>query len=60
MRAANGACETLEDPAAEGVVLLEFPDMAAARAWYESPAYREAREHRFRGGDYRFILFEGL
>ena len=31
-----------------------------AKAWYDSPAYREAREHRFRGADYRAILFEGL
>jgi len=57
--AAYGASETLEGAAAEGVVLLQFPDMAAAKAWYDSPAYQAARKHRFLGADYRFILFEG-
>lgn len=44
----------------EAVVLLHFPDMAAAKAWYDSPAYHAARQHRFQGADYRFILFDGL
>ncbi len=58
--AAYGANEALEGPPTEGVVLIEFPDMASAKAWYDSPAYTEARKHRFLGADYRFILFEGL
>jgi uncharacterized protein (DUF1330 family) len=57
--AAHGATQTLEGPAAEGVVLLQFPDMSAAKTWYESPAYQAARKRRFQGADYRFILFEG-
>lgn len=55
-----GKCETLEGAAADGVVLLSFPDMAAARAWYESPAYTAAKVHRFQGADYRVLLVEGL
>lgn len=55
-----GAHETLEGAAAEGVVVLSFPSMAAARAWYESPAYVEAKAHRFQGADYRVILVEGV
>ena len=55
-----GACETLEGPTAEGVVLLSFPDMDAARAWYQSPAYQEACAHRFQGADYRVVLVEGV
>jgi uncharacterized protein (DUF1330 family) len=55
-----GACETLEGEAAEGVVLLQFPDMDAAKAWYTSPAYQEALPHRLRGADYRVILAAGL
>lgn len=55
-----GAIETLEGPAADGAVILSFPDMAAARAWYDSPAYAKAREHRFAGADYRVLLVEGL
>ncbi len=58
--AAYGKNEVLEGAATEGVVLIQFPDMAAAKAWYDSPAYVEARKHRFLGADYRFILFEGL
>jgi uncharacterized protein (DUF1330 family) len=45
---------------APGAVLLEFPTMAAAKAWYDGPAYREARELRFKGADYRVVFFEGL
>ena len=41
-------------------MLLQFPDMATAKAWYDSPAYTAARKHRQAGADYRFILFEGL
>jgi uncharacterized protein (DUF1330 family) len=34
--------------------------MAAARAWYDSPAYEEARQHRFKGAEYRMLLVEGV
>lgn len=53
-----GTHEVLEGAPTEGVVIAEFPSMAAARAWYDSPAYREAREHRFKGAVYRGILVE--
>ncbi len=59
MHAFYGPQETLEGPTSEGVVLLEFPSAAEAKAWYQSPAYIEARQHRFLGSDYRVILFEG-
>ena len=58
--AAYGRIQTLEGAPAEGVVLLEFPTLAAARSWYDGPAYREARELRFKGADYRVLFFEGL
>ncbi|HEX4474984.1 MAG TPA: DUF1330 domain-containing protein [Polyangiaceae bacterium] len=35
-----GACEVREGAAAEGVAIIEFPTMEAARAWYDSPAYQ--------------------
>jgi len=57
--AAYGDHEVLEGPEIEGVVILEFPSLAAAKAWYDSPAYREVREHRFRGSDYRAVIVEG-
>ncbi len=58
--AAYGAIQSIEGPPSEGVVLLEFPTMAAAKAWYDGPAYRDARELRFKGADYRVLFFEGL
>jgi uncharacterized protein (DUF1330 family) len=58
--AAYGPQQVVEGAEAEGVVLVEFPTVDAAKAWYDGPAYREAREHRFRGADYRAILFEGV
>jgi uncharacterized protein (DUF1330 family) len=58
--AAYGRQEVLEGPEVEGVVILEFPTLEAAKAWYGSPAYRQLREHRFRGADYRAVIVEGL
>lgn len=58
--AAYGPIETLEGQASEGVVLLEFEDMDAAKAWYNSPAYQEALPHRLKSSDYRALLFQGL
>ena len=58
--AAYGPHVTLEGPAIEGVVIAEFPTVEAAQAWYDSPAYREAAQHRFRGAVYRGIIVEGV
>lgn len=55
-----GETVTLEGASAESAVILEFPDMAAARAWYESPAYQAAKQHRHLGADYRVILVDGV
>ncbi|WP_392887588.1 DUF1330 domain-containing protein [Pseudomonas migulae] len=54
-----GQLDVLEGPSAEGVAILRFPDMDAARAWYNSPVYQEAREHRMKGAQYRMLLVEG-
>ncbi|PWC31119.1 DUF1330 domain-containing protein [Azospirillum sp. TSO35-2] len=42
------------------IVILEFPDMASARAFYDSPEYREAREARRDAADFRMIVVDGL
>ncbi|AGH51385.1 MULTISPECIES: DUF1330 domain-containing protein [Sphingomonadales] len=55
-----GRYEQLEGEAAEGAVIISFPTMAEARAWYDSPAYQEALAHRQAGGDYRVFLIEGV
>lgn len=57
--AAYGRQEVLEGADVEGVVILEFPTFEDAKAWYDSPAYRKVREHRFRGADYRAVIVEG-
>ncbi len=59
-RAIYGKHEVLEGPDVEGIVILEFPTIEAAKAWYDSPAYVEAREHRFKGADYRAMIVEGV
>jgi uncharacterized protein (DUF1330 family) len=56
--ATAGKHETLEGPTAENVLLLEFPTLADAKAWYFSPAYREASKLRHQGGDYRVLFLE--
>jgi len=58
--AAYGPQQVLEGPAPEGVVIVEFPDTRAARAWYDSPEYQAVVQHRFRGATYRAVLVEGV
>lgn len=54
-----GRCEVVEGAGVEGVAILEFPTFAAAQAWYQSPVYQEASQHRFKGGDYSAVIIEG-
>ena len=58
--AVYGKHEVLEGAPVEGVVIVEFPTMEDAKKWYDSPAYRAAREHRFKGAKYRAVLVQGL
>lgn len=55
-----GAQECLEGQAPDGVVLLEFPTIDDARAWYDSPDYQAAMAHRLKGATYRVVLVEGV
>jgi uncharacterized protein (DUF1330 family) len=55
-----GAYEDLEGSATEGTVILEFPSIEAAKAWYDGAPYRAVREHRFKGANYRVTLVEGI
>lgn len=41
-------------------VILEFPSMAKAKAWYESPAYRKIAPIRQRSTVSRMMFVEGL
>jgi uncharacterized protein (DUF1330 family) len=58
--AVYGAMETFEGEPAEGVVMLEFPDAEAAKAWYFSPEYQERAKLRQKAAPYRCIMVEGL
>lgn len=59
--ARGGAAELLEGwPAPRRVVILRFPDLAAARAWHASPEYAPARAIRARSAISRLQIVEGL
>ena len=60
IRAIHGRTEVLEGSAVEDIVILEYPTYEDAKAWYHGPAYQGASKHRHQGGDYRFILTEGM
>lgn len=55
-----GRQEVLEGPQVEGAVILRFPSFAEAQAWYHSPAYQAALQHRLKGAEYRVMIVEGV
>jgi uncharacterized protein (DUF1330 family) len=59
-RVINGAIEGLEGTAPDGAIVLEFPTMDDARAWYNSPGYQEALPHRLKSAEYRTFIVEGM
>jgi uncharacterized protein (DUF1330 family) len=42
------------------IVMLEFDDLAAAKRWYESEAYQEAKKLRAGAASFRAIAVQGL
>ncbi len=57
----GGALETLEgDWAPQRLVILEFPSVAQAKAWWDSPEYRPAREMRQRTTISKMVVVEGV
>jgi uncharacterized protein (DUF1330 family) len=58
--ARGGTTEVLEgDRQPHRTVIIEFPSFDAAKAWYDSPAYREARAAREGAAVGSFIVVEG-
>lgn len=57
---AYGAMETLEGEPADGIVVLQFENREAAKAWYDSPAYQEQVKLRQKAAPYRAFMVEGL
>ncbi|GAC1529431.1 MAG: DUF1330 domain-containing protein [Acidimicrobiales bacterium] len=60
-RVRGGAVEVFEGEAPTGrVVVLEFPDMEAARAWYYSDGYQAAAAIRQAASRGRMFLIDGV
>jgi uncharacterized protein (DUF1330 family) len=58
--ARGGEVVTFEGPEEAGrVVILEFPSMDAAKAWYRSPEYQEARKIRLSCATGTLIAVDG-
>lgn len=57
---AYGAVHPLEGAAADAVVMLQFPTVEDAKAWYGNPVYQAALPHRLKSADFRSIIVEGL
>ena len=57
----GGRTETLEGTwSPKRLVILEFPSMADAQAWLESPEYAPARALRQRASNSNIVLVEGV
>lgn len=56
--ARGGASETLEGPAFQRHVVIRFPDLAHARACFDSPEYQEARAHRNGACEAHIVIVE--
>jgi uncharacterized protein (DUF1330 family) len=54
-----GALEAVEGRPPDGAIVLEFPSVADAKAWYNSPAYQKALPHRLKAANYRAFIVEG-
>ena len=57
----GGATKVLEGTwQPKRVVVLEFPDVAAAQRFYDSPEYRAARDTRAGAATMNIVVVEGL
>ena len=57
---ANGALTPVEGECPDGVVIIAFPTVAAAKAWYESPAYQAVVGERLAATEGRAVIVEGV
>ena len=48
------------DPTLNSAVLIEFPDLTSARAWYGSPDYQPLKALRHRSARNTAVLFDGI
>lgn len=54
-----GDMETIEGEAADGIVILEFPDYEKARSWYYGE-YNERAKLRQKAAPYRGFIVQGM
>ncbi|CAN5767597.1 DUF1330 domain-containing protein [soil metagenome] len=54
-----GRFEALEGAARARNVVIEFPDYASARAFYDSPGYRAVLPHALAGSTRELVVVEG-
>ena len=52
--------EVIEGEWSGRLVILEFPDREKARAWYDSPRYRDVRKIRWASSTTNMALFPGF
>lgn len=57
----GGAFEVVEgDYQPNRVIVLEFPDMAALKGWYDGPAYAELKKMRLSSSRSNAFMVEGM
>lgn len=56
----GGSIEVLEGAWQGHIIMIEFPDLGAARAWYHSPAYQAIVRLRTDHSDGDCILVDGV
>ena len=57
---ANGAVTPVEGTPPDGVVIIEFPTVQAAKDWYHSPAYQAIVGERLGATVGRSVIVEGF
>ena len=60
VHALNGPMTAVEGSAPDGVVIIEFPSVEAAKDWYHSPAYQACVGERHAAVDGRALIVEGF
>lgn len=59
--ARGGGMEVLEGECpCPRIIVLEFPSVEAARAWYEAPEFEEVKALRHATSDSHLVLVEGV
>jgi uncharacterized protein (DUF1330 family) len=52
--------DVMEGPWADTTVIIGFPDLPSAHAWYASPAYQEILALRTQNSDGQTVIIEGV